>query len=139
MLDVDTCGTGVARDRLISIGPVALHANRRVGPAGSFEVVCRQAAASAHDNILIHGIGIEAQLRGIEPEQATARFIDYAGVSPRCATRAVRLGEHFLVAFDVDAQVMRLARLLDHVGPLATVTVLPLVRLLPPPAVTLAL
>lgn len=88
VLDVETSGTDIARDRLISIGAVALHADRRVCPADSFEVVYRQPVASSHDNILIHGIGIEAQGQGIDPELATARFIDYIGDSPLIAFHA---------------------------------------------------
>ena len=88
VLDVETSGTDFSRDRLISIGAVAMRANGHVYPADSIEIIYRQSAASARANILIHGIGIEAQLRGIEPEHATARFLEYIGVCPLIAFHA---------------------------------------------------
>lgn len=88
VLDVETSGMDVASDGLISVGAVALTADGRIDPGDSIEIVYRQRAASTRANILVHGIGIQAQLRGVEPEQATTTLMDYLRASPLLAFHA---------------------------------------------------
>jgi len=63
VIDCETSGLDMARDRLLSIGAVALEEERiRVGTA--YEARVRQRVPSEARNILIHGIGGDAQLSG---------------------------------------------------------------------------
>lgn len=90
VVDVETTGLDLRRDRLIAIGAVTVE-HGRIQLADSFEIVLRQAEASGKANILVHGIGGERQREGIEPAEALLRFLDYLGNSPLVA---------FHVAFD---------------------------------------
>jgi DNA polymerase-3 subunit epsilon len=84
VVDVETTGLDLNRDRLIAIGACAVE-NGRVTLADSFEIVLRQNQSSSKDNILIHGIGGEAQREGLEPADALLRFLDFLGKSPLVA------------------------------------------------------
>ena len=84
VVDVETTGLDLVRDRLIAIGACAVE-NGEVVMADSFEIVLRQDKASAKDNILIHGIGGEAQRDGLDPAEALLRFLDFLGKSPLVA------------------------------------------------------
>lgn len=84
VVDVETTGLDLNRDRLIAIGACAVE-NGRVTLADSFEIVLRQNKVSSKDNILIHGIGGEAQREGEEPVEALLRFLDFLGKSPLVA------------------------------------------------------
>jgi DNA polymerase-3 subunit epsilon len=84
VVDVETTGLDLVRDRLIAIGACAVE-NGEVVMADSFEIVLRQDKVSAKDNILIHGIGGEAQREGQEPVEALLRFLDFLGKSPLVA------------------------------------------------------
>lgn len=86
-VDVETTGPDLNRDRVISIGAVAIR-NRRVELADCFEVVLQQQASSGHDNILVHRIGAQRQLGGVEPAEALVRFLEFARLSPLVAFRA---------------------------------------------------
>lgn len=88
VIDVETSGLDPSADGLISIGGVAMHANGHVMPGDSLEVIYRQRAASSRDNILVHGIGADAQLKGADPEQATRAFLDFVGACPILAFHA---------------------------------------------------
>lgn len=90
VVDVESTGLDLQRDRLIAIGAVAIQRGR-IDLADSFEIVLRQAQVSDKDNILVHGIGGERQREGVEPAEALLRFFDYLGDSPLIA---------FHVAFD---------------------------------------
>lgn len=81
VLDVETSGLDQHSDALLSIGAVAVRA-RRVSIEDSFELVVQQQTASHRSNILIHGIGEQAQRDGIEPKAACKAFLDYAGPAP---------------------------------------------------------
>ena len=87
VLDVETSGLDQASDRLMSIGAVAVH-DRRIVVADSIELTIRQPSASTRQNILVHGIGAEAQLSGLDPKQACEVFLDYVGHSPLLAFHA---------------------------------------------------
>ena len=84
VVDVETTGLDLVRDRLIAIGACAVE-NGEVVMADSFEIVLRQDQVSAKDNILIHGIGGEAQRDGIDPGEALVRFLEFLGKSPLVA------------------------------------------------------
>lgn len=88
MLDVETSGMDAARDSLLAVGAVAISRAGRVIPADSIEIVYRQEQASSRTNILVHGIGVGAQQSGVEPREATLRFLDYVGTSPILAFHA---------------------------------------------------
>jgi len=87
VVDLETSGLRPLRDRLISIGAVSV-TELRISAAECFEVVLRQPEASASANILIHRIGGETQLAGIEPAEALMQFLEFAGTAPLVAFRA---------------------------------------------------
>jgi DNA polymerase-3 subunit epsilon len=87
VVDVETSGMDVARDALISIGAVGI-VDGRVRPGDSLEIVVRQATASSRENILVHGVGAQAQLAGVDPTQAMQAFLDYVGPAPLLAFHA---------------------------------------------------
>ncbi len=109
MLDVETSGLDIRRDRLLAIAAIALRVDwtartLSVDLGDSFEVVVRQDEASTKDNILLHGIGAQQQRDGLDPVLALRAFADYAGAAPLLA---------FHAAFD-QAMVGRYAR--QHLG-----------------------
>jgi len=90
VVDVESSGLNISRDRLIAIGAVAV-VNGRVQLDDSLEIVLQQAQVSAKDNILIHGIGGTAQQEGVPSADALLTFLEYLGKDPLIA---------FHVAFD---------------------------------------
>lgn len=88
VVDVETSGFDMAQHGLISIGGVAMRSDGRVLPGESFEIVYKQDVASTRENILIHGIGVQAQADGADPAEATRAFLDFVGVSPILAFHA---------------------------------------------------
>jgi DNA polymerase III subunit epsilon len=87
VVDVETSGLRINKDRLIAIGAVAI-VGGRITMGDSLEVVLQQAAVSAKDNILIHGIGGTAQREGVPPVEALLGFLEYLGKSPLVAFHA---------------------------------------------------
>jgi len=82
VVDCESSGLDPARDRLLSIGAVAVREGRVVH-ADSFSAVLRQSSASEVPNILIHGIGADAQLGGRDPAATLEEFASFvAGGSP---------------------------------------------------------
>jgi DNA polymerase III subunit epsilon len=86
VVDVETSGLDPHQDELLAIAGVALqvqasHAQIRLDD--SFEVFLRPRKA-VHDkhNILLHGIGLQAQQGGTDPAQALEAFRRWAGRSP---------------------------------------------------------
>jgi DNA polymerase-3 subunit epsilon len=90
VVDVESSGLNISRDRLIAIGAVAV-VDGRVPFNDNLEIVLQQARVSARDNILIHGIGGTAQREGMPPADALLAFLEYLGKDPLVA---------FHVAFD---------------------------------------
>lgn len=88
VVDVETSGMDPGRDGLISIGGVAMRSDGRILPADSLEIIVRQSTASSRQNILVHGIGVQAQARGTDPVHATQAFLDYVGTCPIIAFHA---------------------------------------------------
>ncbi len=87
VVDVETTGLDMRRDTAIAIGALAV-SHRMIAFDDGFDVVLRQEHASADANILIHGIGGQAQLTGENPALAMLDFIEFAGKSPLVAFRA---------------------------------------------------
>ncbi len=87
IVDVETSGLNMRKDRLISIGAVAL-VDGRLDVNDAFQVVLRQDQVSTHENILIHGIGGSAQSEGVEPVEALLSFLRYIGKAPLVAYHA---------------------------------------------------
>ena len=90
VVDVESTGLDLQKDRLIAIGAVAV-VNGRIDLAQGFEVVLRQDQYSSRENILIHGISGEVQREGQSPAEALLDFLEFLGPSPLVA---------FHVAFD---------------------------------------
>lgn len=86
-VDVATTGVDPGRDRVISIGAVAVHLGQ-IDFADCFEIVLRQRKASASDNILVHQIGGQQQLAGEDPAESLVRFLEYVRLCPLVAYRA---------------------------------------------------
>ena len=84
VLDVETSGLNLSRDRLIAIGAVAI-VDGKIDLKDSFEVVLQQTASSSKANILIHGIGGSAQSQGKLPADALLDFLEFVGKSPLVA------------------------------------------------------
>ena len=90
VVDVETSGLNVNKDRLIAIGAIAI-CNGKIALADSLEIVLQQNRVSDKQNILIHGIGGTAQAEGVPPVDALLTFLEYVGSDPLIA---------FHVAFD---------------------------------------
>lgn len=103
VVDVESSGLDVRKDRLIAIGAVAL-VNGKIALADSLDIVLQQSQVSGKDNILIHGIGGEAQRQGMPPAEALLTFLEFLGKSPLIA---------FHVAFD---QSMICRAMKEHLG-----------------------
>jgi DNA polymerase-3 subunit epsilon len=95
VIDCETSGLDVARDRLLSVGAVIVAASR-IRIAESFDAFIRQAAPSRPENILVHGIGGDAQLAGSVQEEVISDL-------------AAFIGDGVPVAFHApfDAQILR--------------------------------
>lgn len=61
VIDCETSGLDIARDRLLSLAAVAVR-DGRIQLADAYEAKVRQLAPSAPENIVIHGIGGDAQV-----------------------------------------------------------------------------
>jgi DNA polymerase-3 subunit epsilon len=79
VIDCETSGLDIARDRLLSLAAVAVRGGR-VALADAFEEKVRQAKPSAPENIVIHGIGGDAQvLQGRELDSVVREFSAFLG------------------------------------------------------------
>lgn len=109
MLDVETSGLDMHKDRLLAIAAIAMQVDWQAGSLcvnlnDSFEVVLRQDEVSNKDNILLHGIGAQSQRDGLDPCLAMQSFADFVGTDPLLA---------FHAAFD-QRMINRYAR--QHLG-----------------------
>lgn len=93
VVDVESSGLNPKRDRLISIAACAIVFDQqrrpRIDMGDTFEVVIRQPPEVIgmvdKSNILIHGIGLGAQQRGVQAAQALESFLAYVDDSPMIA------------------------------------------------------
>jgi DNA polymerase-3 subunit epsilon len=93
MLDVETSGLDMHRDRLLAVAAIGLRVDwsgntLRVNVGDSFEVVLEQDQTSSKANILLHGIGVQRQRNGTPPAQAMQAFVQFVGHSPLLAFHA---------------------------------------------------
>jgi DNA polymerase-3 subunit epsilon len=86
-LDLETTGPRMLQDRAISIGAVAV-AGRMVRHDDAYEALLRQDRSSEVDNILIHQIGGQQQLGGMDPVAALVGCLEFIGASRVVAFRA---------------------------------------------------
>jgi DNA polymerase III subunit epsilon len=86
-LDLETTGPRMHLDRVISIGAVAV-TGRSVRHDDCYEALLRQERSSAVDNILVHQIGGQQQLAGMDPAEALVACLEYVGDSRVVAFRA---------------------------------------------------
>ena len=82
VVDTETSGLDPENDRLIAIGAVAVDADG-VLPGDSFEIVLRGASSGEAANIVVHGIGQEAQRTGVPARDALMAYLDWAAGAPR--------------------------------------------------------
>jgi DNA polymerase-3 subunit epsilon len=82
VVDTETSGLDPENDRLIAIGAVAVDADG-VLPGDSFEIVLRGASSGEAANIVVHGIGQEAQRTGVPARDALAAWLDWVAGAPR--------------------------------------------------------
>ena len=87
VLDTETTGLDVRKDTLLSIGACIVHEGK-VCLAEQFYREIRPDHVSAADNILLHGIGREAQLAGEQEADALSSFLEFAGKQPLVAFSA---------------------------------------------------
>ena len=87
VVDVETSGLDMKRDRLIAIGAIGVHAGL-IDFSDAFQVVLHQEQASTTENILIHGIGAGEQRSGEAPAEALLAFLAFVGKSPLVAYHA---------------------------------------------------
>lgn len=90
VVDVETTGLNLRKDKLISIGAVSV-VNNRITLGDSFSAVLQQHESSLKENILIHGISGSEQRGGADPVETLLAFLEYLGKSQLVA---------FHVAFD---------------------------------------
>ena len=78
VVDCETSGLDPRTDRLLSVAAVEVRGGR-VMPSRSFAAVVRQHAPSRPENIVLHGIGGEAQLAGREAGEVLAELAAFVG------------------------------------------------------------
>ena len=94
MVDVESTGLNVGTDALLAIAAVAMQVDwsrKRLSmrPSDSFEVLLRQKdILSTKENIMLHGIGVQAQQQGLVPADAMRAFCTFVGKSPLLAFHA---------------------------------------------------
>jgi DNA polymerase-3 subunit epsilon len=88
IVDVETSGLNLMKDRLISIGAIAM-INGKIAMGDSFYVVLQQPVVSNKENILLHGIGGSAQKEGVPAVEALLNFLEYLGKDPLVAFHVV--------------------------------------------------
>lgn len=81
VLDTETSGLDPQRDHLLAIGAVAVDAQGiRLGD--SFEAVLRTTGVGTPDNVVVHGIGHEAQREGVPVAATLQAFATYLDGAP---------------------------------------------------------
>jgi DNA polymerase-3 subunit epsilon len=87
VVDLETTGPRMDRDRIIAIGAVAV-ARLTLRHDDAFTAVLRQPAPSSVGNILVHRIGGQEQVGGVEPVAALVDFLEYRSAAVAVAFRA---------------------------------------------------
>ena len=76
VVDVETTGLDIHRDRLLAIGAIGVTGNA-LPPRDSFEAVLKQETASDASNILVHRITGSEQREGEPPGESLDRFLRF--------------------------------------------------------------
>ncbi|HEX7044730.1 MAG TPA: 3'-5' exonuclease [Burkholderiales bacterium] len=87
VVDVETSGLNPRRDRLLSIGAVAVE-RMKLAPQYTFGAVLRNEVPSTRENVALHGLTPAAQAAGEPRELALAEFLAFVGRSPCVAFHA---------------------------------------------------
>lgn len=87
VVDVETSGLDTRRDRLLSIGACVVE-SLRLRAGENYESILRRDETSERENILIHGIGPQAQAAGQPPEESLMGFLEFIGKQPLVAFHA---------------------------------------------------
>jgi len=98
IFDTETSGFDLVRDRVLSIGAVAMKGSG-IEIADSFEVLIRQEAIGDKEAVSVHGILKRDLNMGLEENEAVCRFLDY-------------LGNGVIVAHHADFDIAMVGRLL---------------------------
>lgn len=98
VVDTETSGLDARHDRLLSVGACVVE-GCCIRLDDTFYRELHQDIASGVDNILLHGIGAQAQLRGDPHAVALRAFLDFAGDRPLVAFNAPF--DHAFLARDV--------------------------------------
>ncbi|HLS86820.1 MAG TPA: 3'-5' exonuclease [Burkholderiales bacterium] len=78
VIDCETSGLDARRARLLSVGAVRVH-DGRIDLGGAYSALVRQTEPSEAENILVHGIGGEAQAHGEPLEAVQASLSAFLG------------------------------------------------------------
>jgi DNA polymerase-3 subunit epsilon len=87
VIDCETSGLDPKHDRLLSVGAVSVR-GRRIALAEAYGAVLAQAQPSAPENIVIHGIGGEAQRAGRMAREVLRELSEFAADSVPVAFHA---------------------------------------------------
>lgn len=87
VVDIETTGLDTRRDQVLALGAVMVERGA-IAISDSFYRVVKQAAPSSSDNILIHRIGGEAQVAGVDAALALTEFLRFVGKTPLVAFHA---------------------------------------------------
>lgn len=87
IVDVETTGLDPRRDRLLSIGAVAVE-RVRVVPHAAFNAVLKNEKPSTRENVLVHGLTPTQQAAGEQRESVLLKFLDFVGKAPCVAFHA---------------------------------------------------
>ncbi|WP_084022339.1 PolC-type DNA polymerase III [Chlorobaculum limnaeum] len=100
IFDTETSGFDLVRDRILSIGAVAMNGSK-IDVADSFEVLLRQEAIGGKEAVSVHGILKRDLNQGLEEDEAVCRFLDY-------------LGNGVIVAHHADFDIAMVGRVLSR-------------------------
>ena len=78
VVDCETSGLDAARDRLLSVGAIAVR-GATLELQEFFQAKVRQETPSARENIVIHGIGADAQLAGLPLKEVMSSLAALVG------------------------------------------------------------
>jgi DNA polymerase-3 subunit epsilon len=81
VVDTETSGLDPVNDRLLAIGAVAVD-GAGICLGDSFELLLQNLTPGDKDNVVVHGIGYEAQRDGVPLPRALSAFASYVGGAP---------------------------------------------------------
>ncbi|MBC3777268.1 3'-5' exonuclease [Pseudomonas sp. SWRI99] len=87
VLDLETTGLNINKDRVLSIGAVAIE-DGAVDFSQQFERTLQCSELKVSPSVLIHGLGPNAIAAGSDPAEALVEFMEFVGDSPLLAFHA---------------------------------------------------